>query len=125
MFTLTAGAGFLYNLVSLEREGDTIESGLYGDATPRRYDVPVFINFRCHFTRAKVQPYLGLSGGVYALSLAPLIDLGVGISVHLGGDAALNLALSARNTPWPQYSSAAFHGYPVRIVPAFTAGITF
>lgn len=125
MFTLMAGAGFLYNLTSLEREGDTVEAGLYGGKTPLRFDVPVFINFRCHFTRAKIRPYISLSGGVYALSLAPLADLGAGVSFHLGGTAALNLALSARNTPWPQYSSAAFHGYPVRIVPAVTAGITF
>ena len=125
MFTLMAGAGFLYNLTSLEREGDTVEAGLYGGKTPLRFDVPVFVNFRCHFTRAKIRPYISLSGGVYALSLAPLADLGAGVSFHLGGTAALNLALSARNTPWPLYSSAAFHGYPVRIVPAVTAGITF
>lgn len=125
MFTLMAGAGFLYNLTSLEREGDMVEAGLYGGKTPLRFDVPVFVNFRCHFTRAKIRPYISLSGGVYALSLAPLADLGAGVSFHLGGTAALNLALSARNTPWPLYSSAAFHGYPVRIVPAVTAGITF
>ena len=125
MFTLMAGAGFLYNLTSLEREGDTVEAGLYGGKTPLRFDVPVFVNFRCHFTRAKIRPYISLSGGVYALSLAPLADLGAGVSFHLGGTAALNLALSARNTPWPLYSSAAFHGYPVRIVPAVTAGIPF
>ena len=125
MFSLTAGAGFLYNLVSLERKGDFPDTELYGDAKPRSYDVPAFLNFRCHFTDTPVRPYVTLSGGIYALSLAPLMDLGLGVSFRLGGAAALNLAVSARNTPWPLYDESGFYGYPIRIVPAVTAGISF
>lgn len=137
-FTLTAGAGFLYNLVSLERKGDIPDPSLYSDCKLQRYDVPVFLNFRCHFTQASIQPYLTLSGGIYALSfigalerklpvtqMPLLMDLGVGVSFHLTGNLALNLAFSARNTPWPQFSETGFNGYPIRIVPAVTAGISF
>ena len=125
MFSLTAGAGFLYNIVSLERTGDTPEAGLYGDTRPLRYDVPAFLNLRCHLFEDNVQPYFTLGGGIYALSLAPLMDLGVGVCFHLGGSLGLNIALSARNTPWPLFSESGFGGYPIRIVPAVTAGLSF
>ena len=126
MFSVSGGIGFLYNTVSLERNGDRIETELYGDKTPRRFDIPVFVNGRCHFGNGLVLPYLTLSGGIYAMSLAPLLDVGVGASFRLGGSLALNLAVSARNTPWPQYTRSGFEGYPFsRIVPAVTLGVSF
>ena len=126
MFSASGGVGFLFNCVSLERKGDRIETELYGDKTPRRFDIPVFVSGRCHFGNGLVLPYLTLSGGIYALSLAPLLDIGVGASFRLGGSLALNLAVSARNTPWPQYTRSGFEGYPFyRIVPAVTLGVSF
>lgn len=126
MFSVSGGIGFLYNTVSLERNGDRIETELYGDKTPRRFDIPVFVNGRCYFGNGLVLPYLTLSGGIYAMSLAPLLDIGVGASFRLGGSLALNLAVSARNTPWPRYTRSGFEGYPFyRIVPAVTLGVSF
>ena len=125
MFSVSGGIGFLYNTVSLERNGDRIETELYGDKTPRRFDIPVFVNGRCHFGNGLVLPYLTLSGGIYAMSLAPLLDVGVGASFRLGGSLALNLAVSARNTPWPLYTRSGSEGYPFRIVPAVTLGVSF
>ena len=125
VFTLTAGAGFLFNLVSLERKADSPDAELYGGETPLRYDVPAFLNLRFHIPTKSVRPYFSLSGGIYALSLTPLIDLGIGIAVPLGGKVALNLAVSARNTPWPLYNESGFYGFPIRAVPAVTAGISF
>ncbi|MBQ9597613.1 MAG: hypothetical protein IJR34_05135 [Bacteroidales bacterium] len=126
MFSVSGGIGFLYNTVSLERNGDHIETELYGDKTPRRFDIPVFVNGRCHFGNGLVLPYLTLSGGIYAMSLAPLLDIGIGASFRLGGPLALNLAVSARNTPWPRYTRSGFEGYPFyRIVPAVTLGVSF
>ena len=126
MFSASGGVGFLFNCVSLERKGDRIETELYGDKLPRRFDIPIFVNGRCHFGNGLVLPYITLSGGIYALSLAPLLDIGVGASFRLGGSLALNLAVSARNTPWPQYTRSGFEGYPFyRIVPAVTLGVSF
>lgn len=126
MFSVSGGIGFLYNTVSLERNGDRIETELYGDKTPRRFDIPVFVSGRCHFGNGLVLPYLTLSSGIYAMSLAPLLDIGVGASFRLGGSLALNLAVSARNTPWPRYTRSGFEGYPFyRIVPAVTLGVSF
>ena len=125
LFTLTGGVGCLFNIQSLERTGDRYESELYGNNTPRRFDVPVFVNARFHFLQNAVQPYISLTGGIYALSLAPLADLGVGAYFHLNGKLSLSLAVSARNTPWPLFTATGFEGYPFRIVPAVTAGIQF
>lgn len=125
LFTLTGGVGCLFNIQSLERTGDSYESELYGNNTPRRFDIPVFINARLHFLHSPVQPYVSLTGGIYALSLAPLADLGIGAYFHLNGKVSLTLAVSARNTPWPLFTGTGFEGYPFRIVPAITAGIQF
>lgn len=124
-FTLFAGAGFLFNLLD-PSEKDSIDYKTYGDRSSlRRWDIPVFIGLKTSFTDAGVRPYILVQGGIHAMSVAPLAELGVGISVLTGGSTSLNLLLSARTADWPKYSATAFRGYPFTVAPSVKLGFSF
>lgn len=124
-FTLFAGAGFLFNMLDPSAK-DGIDPETYGKQSKfRRWDIPVFIGLKTSFTDAGVRPYILVQGGIHAMSVAPLAELGVGISVLTGGSTSLNLLLSARTADWPEYAPAGFRGYPFTVAPSVKLGFSF
>lgn len=123
-FTLFAGAGFMYNLLSPDLK-DSIDEATYPDVRLRRFDVPVHIGLKASFCKGIVRPFVLAQGGIYALSLAPYAEVGLGVGFRTGGTTAVNLLLSARSNPWPYFTADSFNGYPFDVAPAVKLGFSF
>lgn len=123
-YTLYAGAGFMYNIMGLEKY-DTVEKDIYRDFTSRTWDVPVFLGLTITFGGGLVRPLLLLQGGVYVMALVPDFELGFGMTVECGSRGAFNLIFTARNVEWPHLSVSQFNGYPITIAPSVKLGFSF
>lgn len=123
LISLSAGVGVLANMKSLEIKGEDFAS-YYRDYKPKNFDLPVFINTRLYLTKTMVQPVISVSGGVYALSLVPLVDVGVGVNVRLAKAASVHLMAVLDTTPWLSFTEKKV-SYKMSITPGVKLGFSF
>ena len=103
--SLSVGAGILYDARTPLVEGDSLIPE-YGDFKEHRLDVPVFLNGKIYMTRTGVQPMLSVSGGIYAISHIPLVDVGLGVNFRAGNRCSAYLLADFDFTPWPLFETA-------------------
>lgn len=126
LFAISAGAGVLYDVKNISIKNDTFYQDFYPDFKLKQIDVPVFLKADIYMARGKVQPLLTVSGGLYVLSVSPLVDAGIGCSIRLSRSSALNILASFRTTPWPFFDEDAMtSGYKMAPTPGFKVGFSF
>lgn len=103
--SLSVGAGILYNVRTPLVIGDSLIPE-YGDFKEHRLDVPVFLNGKIYMTRTRIQPMLSVSGGIYAISRVPLVDIGLGANFRAGNRCSAYLLVNFDFTPWPLFQAA-------------------
>lgn len=123
-FTLLAGGGFMYNLVTPDRL-DSIDESTYPGISVRKWDIPAFLALKVSFCNGTVRPLLLAQGGIYAMSLAPYAELGAGIGIRTGGTTSLNILFSAKNNPWQYFTVTSYKGYPFSVAPSVKIGFSF
>ena len=125
LFAVSAGTGVLYDVRNISIKNDSFAS-FYSDFKLKQIDVPVFVKADLFMARGKVQPLLSVSGGLYVLTMTPLVDGGIGCSIRVSKSTAINILASVRTTPWPyfdEYSHSA--GYQMAVTPGIKLGISF
>lgn len=98
-FSLSAGAGFLYETKSLAAVGDIFDEDIYGANVNDEYSsfsVPVFLNTDIFLTKTKCQPMLSFSGGVYLSS--PFSDMSRGLSYLADGGIGCNYRFDGKRS---------------------------
>lgn len=126
LFAVSAGAGVLYDVRNISIKNDSFASGYYPDFKLKQIDVPAFVKADLFMARGKVQPLLSVSGGLYVLSMTPLVDGGLGCSVRVSKSTAINILASVRTTPWPYfYEHSKSAGYKMALTPGVKLGISF
>ncbi|MDY4572899.1 MAG: hypothetical protein SO437_07235 [Candidatus Cryptobacteroides sp.] len=126
LFAVSAGAGVLYDVRNISIKNDSFASGYYPDFKLKQIDVPVFVKADLFMARGKVQPLLSVSGGLYVLSMTPLVDGGLGCSIRVSKSTAINILASVRTTPWPYfYEHSKSAGYKMALTPGVKLGISF
>lgn len=126
LFAISAGAGVLYDVKNISIKNDSFAPGYYPDFRLKQIDVPIFLKADLYMSKGKVQPLLSVSGGLYALSVSPLVDAGIGCSVRISKSSALNILASFRTTPWPYFDEEAkASGYKMAPTPGFKVGFSF
>ena len=126
LFAVSAGAGVLYDVRNISIKNDSFASGYYPDFKLKQIDVPVFVKADLFMARGKVQPLLSVSGGLYVLSMTPLVDGGLGCSIRVSKSTAINIIASVRTTPWPYfYEHSKSAGYKMALTPGVKFGISF
>ena len=126
LFAVSAGAGVLYDVRNISIKNDSFASGYYPDFRLKQIDVPVFVKADLFMARGKVQPLLSVSGGLYVLSMTPLVDGGLGCSIRVSKSTAINILASVRTTPWPYfYEHSKSAGYKMALTPGVKFGVSF
>ena len=126
LFAVSAGAGVLYDVRNISIKNDSFASGDYPDFKLKQIDVPAFVKADLFMARGKVQPLLSVSGGLYVLSMTPLVDGGLGCSIRVSKSTAINILASVRTTPWPYfYEHSKSAGYKMALTPGVKLGISF
>ena len=126
LFAVSAGAGVLYDVRNISIKNDSFASGYYPDFKLKQIDVPAFVKADLFMARGKVQPLLSVSGGLYVLSMTPLVDGGLGCSIRVSKSTAINILASVRTTPWPYfYEHSKSAGYKMALTPGVKLGISF
>lgn len=123
-FTLLAGGGFMYNLVTPDMM-DPVDEATYPDVKVRKWDIPAYLALKVSFCKGAVRPLILAQGGIYAMSLAPYAELGAGMAVRTGGTTAVNIIVSAKNNPWQYFTPTSYEGYPFSISPSVKVGFSF
>lgn len=126
LFAVSAGAGVLYDVRNISIKNDSFASGYYPDFKLKQIDVPAFVKADLFMARGKVQPLLSVSGGLYVLSMTPLVDGVLGCSIRVSKSTAINILASVRTTPWPYfYEHSKSAGYKMALTPGVKLGISF
>lgn len=125
LVSLGLGVGVLYDVRCMDAKGDSYAS-MYEDFKSHQIDVPVFLNAKLYFIPAEVQPFVSVSGGLYALTLNGYIDGGLGVNIRMKKSFAMNISANLSTTPWPYFSdSDSKCGYRMSLTPGVKVGVNF
>ncbi len=65
----------------------------YLDTRNSKVDIPLFIDFRAHFTKRRIAPFIGLKGGIYISDSGPYLNISTGLRYALNRKSGLTLSI--------------------------------
>ena len=145
MFSANLGIGLIYNCSNLASndvfysmtstaffQKDCIDTDVY--ESPRRIDIPIFLNVKGFLGGEKIQPMVSASIGAYAMSGTLMYEVGAGCNFRVSKAGNVYVLASLKSTPWAHYSGPAdindtaepeFHGYKAAFTPGIRVGFMF
>lgn len=117
--SFSIGTGLTYDLNNLCLAGDVFDERYPEPQAYNPFNVPIFADMNVYMSRGKVQPFLSVSGGVYAPRWQGLLDFGIGVNFRLNKRMNLYLHASVARAPYVSfvepdtYWSGASLGYKV------------